>query len=163
MEAVLRKARFWERLADAPLHPRQRAMLERLLEGFVGKLTTSKWAALTKCSQDTALRDVEALVARGILVRDKAGRAEYELFAGGAGGGWGGGRLSEALGMRVGLGHRASTAVILIFRSQISEKTGGGALDANRDIALRAGCFAARGCRAPFKRRNDREQQAGNR
>ena len=73
LEAVLRKARFWERLAGAPLHPRQRAMLERLLDGFVGKLTTSKWAALTKCSQDTALRDVEALVARGILVRDKAG------------------------------------------------------------------------------------------
>jgi hypothetical protein len=56
-------------------------MLERRLDGFVGKLTTSKGAALTKFSQDTALRDVEALVARGILVRDKAdGRsASYSL------------------------------------------------------------------------------------
>jgi Fic family protein len=73
LATVLRKARFWERLAGAPLHPRQLAMLQRLLDGFVGKLTTSKWAVLTKCSQDTALRDVEALVARGILVRDPPG------------------------------------------------------------------------------------------
>jgi hypothetical protein len=51
---VPRKARFWERLAGAKLHPRRHAMLQRRLDGFVGKLTTSKAAALTKGSQDGA-------------------------------------------------------------------------------------------------------------
>ena len=48
-------------------------MITRLLEGFDGKLTTSKWATLTKSSADTALRDIQQLVERGVLVRGTAG------------------------------------------------------------------------------------------
>ncbi|WP_373046692.1 Fic family protein [Vulgatibacter sp.] len=70
---VLDKARFWERHPPAGFNERQRAMLERLLEGFEGKLTSSKWAKLSKCSQDTALRDITELVERGVLVREPAG------------------------------------------------------------------------------------------
>jgi Fic family protein len=73
LSGVLTKARFWEKLRDVPLNDRQRLMITRLLEGFEGKLTTSKWAALTKSSQDTALRDIQQLVERGVLVRDAAG------------------------------------------------------------------------------------------
>jgi Fic family protein len=71
--AVLAKARFWERVADFPLNERQRLVLNRLLEGFEGKLTTSRCAKLAKCSQDTALRDIAALVDGGILVRNPGG------------------------------------------------------------------------------------------
>jgi Fic family protein len=70
---VLRKAGFWKRLEGQPLNERQRKMLERLLEGFDGKLTTSKWATLAKTSHDTALRDIEDLIKRGVLARDPAG------------------------------------------------------------------------------------------
>jgi Fic family protein len=70
---VLRKARFWEAAKDQALNERQRAMINRLLEGFEGKLTSSKWAALTKSSQDTALRDITDLIERGILRRDPGG------------------------------------------------------------------------------------------
>jgi Fic family protein len=70
---VLNKARFWEKQAGASLNERQRVMLNRLLDGFEGKLTSSKWAKLAKCSQDTALRDIDNLVDRDILVRDAAG------------------------------------------------------------------------------------------
>ena len=70
---VLAKARFWERIADFPINERQRVVLNRLLDGFEGKLTTTKYAALAKCSQDTALRDILPLVARGILVRNPEG------------------------------------------------------------------------------------------
>jgi Fic family protein len=71
--AVLRKAQFWERHAGASLNDRQRTMLNRLLDGFEGKLTTSKWAKLAKCSQDTAHRDIEDLIGRGILLKDAGG------------------------------------------------------------------------------------------
>ena len=57
----------------SPLNDRQRLVLNRLLDGFEGKLTTSKYAKLAKCSQDTALRDILALVERGILVRNPEG------------------------------------------------------------------------------------------
>ncbi len=70
---VMTKARLWEGLKDAPLNERQRAMINRLLDGFEGKLTSSKWAALTKSSQDTALRDITDLVERGVLDRDPSG------------------------------------------------------------------------------------------
>ena len=73
LSAVLRKARFWEAHAGQPLNVRQRLMLNRLLDGFEGKLTSSNWAKLAKCSQDTALRDLLDLVERGILSRDPAG------------------------------------------------------------------------------------------
>jgi Fic family protein len=70
---VLQKARFWEEMVQRPLNERQRKVVNRLLDGFEGKLTSSKWAALAKTSADTALRDINDLVARGILVRDEAG------------------------------------------------------------------------------------------
>lgn len=69
LAGVLAKARFWERLQGVPLNERQTVVLNRLLDGFEGKLTTSKYAALAKCSQDTALRDILQLVEQGILVR----------------------------------------------------------------------------------------------
>ena|GEM_PF-44734 len=73
LASVLRKGRFWETLAGQPLNERQTAVINRLLEGFEGKMTTSKWAKITKTSTDTALRDIDDLVRRRILVRDHAG------------------------------------------------------------------------------------------
>jgi Fic family protein len=70
---VLAKARFWERVQGVSLNERQTMILNRLFEGFEGKLTTSKYAKLAKCSQDTALRDILSLVEQGILVRNPAG------------------------------------------------------------------------------------------
>ena len=55
------------------LHWDQARLFDRLLDGFEGKLTSSKWAKLAKCSQDTALRDIGDLVSRHILVKDAAG------------------------------------------------------------------------------------------
>jgi Fic family protein len=71
--AVLKKARFWGKHAAASLNDRQRGVVNRLLDGFEGKLTSSKWAKLTKSSQDTALRDIDDLVEHGILTKDAAG------------------------------------------------------------------------------------------
>ena len=71
--AVLTKARFWEIRAGTSLNDRQRTIINRLLDGLEGKLTSSKWAMLTKCSQDTALRDIDDLVQRGILTKAAAG------------------------------------------------------------------------------------------
>jgi Fic family protein len=73
LAAVLKKARFWEVNAGVPLNARQRKVVNQLLDGFDGKLTSSKWAKLAKISQDTALRDIEELIRRGILVKDAAG------------------------------------------------------------------------------------------
>jgi Fic family protein len=73
LSAVLQKARFWQTLRDVPINERQRFMLNRLLDGFEGNLTTSKWAKIAKCSSDTALRDIAELVELGILVRNPAG------------------------------------------------------------------------------------------
>jgi Fic family protein len=73
LSGALRKARFREAIKDQPLNERQRKIVNRLLEGFEGKLTSSKWAALTNSSPDTALRDITDLVKRGILVRDAGG------------------------------------------------------------------------------------------
>src|ERR1700736_164946 len=73
LSSVLKKARFWERFAQQSLNARQVKVLNKLLDDFEGKLTTSKWAKLTKCSQDTAYRDVLDLVERGALRRDPGG------------------------------------------------------------------------------------------
>ena len=64
-----------ERLAEilVEFNERQREMVNRLLNGFEGKLTSSKWAKLAKCSQDTALRDIEDLIGKQVLVKDDAG------------------------------------------------------------------------------------------
>jgi Fic family protein len=83
LSAVLAKARFWERFAKQPLNERQIKVLNRLLDGFEGKLTSSKWAKLTKSSQDTAHRDITDLVQRGALQKDKGGgrSTSYSLVA----------------------------------------------------------------------------------
>ena len=73
LRVVLQKAHFWERFAQQPLNARQVRVLNQLLDGFQGKLTTSKWAKLTKSSQDTAYRDILDLVERGALCKDPAG------------------------------------------------------------------------------------------
>jgi Fic family protein len=83
LSGVIDRARYWEKLRDVPLNERQRLVINRLLEGFEGKLTTSKWAALTKSSNDTALRDIQQLVERGVLVKNSAGgrSTSYSLAA----------------------------------------------------------------------------------
>lgn len=73
IESALSKHRFWQSLAHVPVNDRQRHMLNRLVDGFTGKLTTSKWAKITKTSQDTALRDITDLLESGILAREPHG------------------------------------------------------------------------------------------
>lgn len=70
---VVRKARFWEQLSGGQLNERQKKVLNRLLDGFGGNLTSSKWASLTKSSQDTAGRDIHDLVKRGVLAKNPGG------------------------------------------------------------------------------------------
>lgn len=81
IEKVLYKADFWDKHETTILNSRQRLMLNKLLDGFEGKLKTSKWAIITKCSQDTALRDIKDLIKKGILRQEKpSGRStNYEL------------------------------------------------------------------------------------
>jgi Fic family protein len=73
LRSVLGKAHFWERFAKEPLNARQIKVLNRLLDVFEGKLTTSKWAKIAKCSQDTAYRDILDLVERGALKKEPGG------------------------------------------------------------------------------------------
>lgn len=73
LAGVLKKARFWDAHAGVSLNDRQRLVVNRLLDGFEGKLTTTKWAKLTKSSQDTALRDIEGLIKEKILQKDAGG------------------------------------------------------------------------------------------
>ena len=73
LDCVMKKTRFWSQWAGVALNERQSAMLNKLLDGFDGKLTSSKWAKITKCSPDTALRDLSDLVARGILLKAEGG------------------------------------------------------------------------------------------
>ncbi len=81
---VFRKARFWDEHKDAAFNARQRDMLNRLLNGFRGKLTSSKYAKIEKCSPDTALRDINDLIARGILEKEPGGgrSTSYALVSG---------------------------------------------------------------------------------
>ena len=95
LAAALAKGRFWQQVAHIPVNERQRAMLNRLLNGFEGNLTTSKWARIMKCSQDTALRDIRDLMDHGVLERNpQGGRSTSYLlvtgFAGGPAEPWGG-------------------------------------------------------------------------
>ena len=73
LASVLKKKLFWERHDPDQLNVRQRKVINRLLDGLEGKLTSSKWAAIGKCSQDSATRDIDDLVKRGILVRNPGG------------------------------------------------------------------------------------------
>jgi Fic family protein len=70
---VLRKSRFWDSQKNHTFNQRQRAMINRLFDGFEGKLTSSKWAKIAKSSQDTALRNIDGLVKQGILVKEPGG------------------------------------------------------------------------------------------
>ncbi len=73
LEKVFAKAQFWEKHGKLSLNPRQRDMLNRLLDDFKGKLTSSKWAKIEKCSPDTALRDINELIAHDVLKKDAGG------------------------------------------------------------------------------------------
>jgi len=73
LSSVLTKAKFWEENSEARLNDRQRLIVNRLLDGFDGKLTSSKYAILAKCSQDTASRDIDDLIKQGILAKDQGG------------------------------------------------------------------------------------------
>jgi Fic family protein len=81
LTGVLRKAHFWQRWAGRSLNDRQIKLLNRLLDGFEGKLTSSKWATIARCSSDTALRDISDLIDRGILRKAPGGgrSSSYEL------------------------------------------------------------------------------------
>ena len=84
LDAVMLKTRFWQHWAAegaAPFNERQVKLVNRLLDGFEGKLTNSKWAAIARCSPDTALRDITNLLARGVLRKSDAGgrSTSYEI------------------------------------------------------------------------------------
>lgn len=81
LESILAKARFWDSHRNTPLNERQQKMLNKILDGFDGKLTSSKWAKIARCSSDTALRDIQDLISKGILRKEeKGGRStNYEL------------------------------------------------------------------------------------
>lgn len=80
---VFRKAVFWQSYTGLSFNDRQRLILNKLLDGLEGKLTSSKWAELAKCSQDTALRDIQDLIERGILRKDPSGgrSTSYSLIS----------------------------------------------------------------------------------
>jgi Fic family protein len=73
LQKVLIKSRFWKVNNARYFNERQRKVIGRVLEGFQGKLTSSKWASLAKCSQDTALRDINDLLEQKILVKEESG------------------------------------------------------------------------------------------
>lgn len=70
---VMQKARFWQRFEPLSFNGRQKMMVNRLMDGFEGKLTSSKWAKIAKCSQDTASRDINQLVDWGVLRKSDSG------------------------------------------------------------------------------------------
>ena len=82
IEKVLFKTEFWDKHKETVLNSRQRLMLNKLLDGFTGKLKSSKWAKITKCSSDTALRDIKDLMDKSILRQEKSGgrSTNYELI-----------------------------------------------------------------------------------
>ncbi len=81
LKRVLHKADFWDRNKETILNSRQRLMLNKLFDGFEGKLKSSKWAKITKCSPDTALRDIKDLITKGIIKQEESGgrSTNYEL------------------------------------------------------------------------------------
>lgn len=82
MKSILKKSDFWDKHKETVLNARQRLMLNKLLDGFDGKLKTSKWAKIAKCSPDTALRDIKDLIEKGILMQEESGgrSTNYELI-----------------------------------------------------------------------------------
>jgi Fic family protein len=81
MQKILLKAKFWEQYKDAVSGERQRKILNKLLDDFQGNLTTKKWAAICRCSHDTANRDIQDLIDRGILKKNGDGRSTCYTFA----------------------------------------------------------------------------------
>ncbi|MEY3965896.1 MAG: hypothetical protein RL263_1065, partial [Bacteroidota bacterium] len=81
MQKILRKIEFWKVHESIEFNARQRLMLNKLFDGFDGKLKSSKWAKIAKCSPDTALRDIKDLMAKGILRQEQQGgrSTNYEL------------------------------------------------------------------------------------
>ena len=81
LRQVLFKADFWNRHAKTIINERQRELITKLLEGFDGKLTSSKWAKIAKCSKDTAIRDINDLINKNIIQKEAAGgrSTNYEL------------------------------------------------------------------------------------
>jgi Fic family protein len=81
LKKVLKKAEFWDRHKETQLNSRQRVLLNKLFDGFEGKLKSSKWAKIAKCSADTALRDIKDLIEKGILQQEESGgrSTNYEL------------------------------------------------------------------------------------
>jgi len=79
---VLFKADFWQKHIDTAINERQRKLLNKLMDGFDGKLTSSKWAKIAKCSKDSAVRDINDLIDKGILQKEDAGgrSTNYELI-----------------------------------------------------------------------------------
>lgn len=73
LSGVIQKAKFWESHLAVALNERQRKMLIKFMDGFEGKLTSSKWAKIAKCSPDTALRDIQDLIEKGILEKEEGG------------------------------------------------------------------------------------------
>jgi len=82
MQNILYKSAFWESHKETPINERQRLMINKLFDDFFGKLTSSKWAKITKTSTDTALRDIKDLVEKGILRKEEEGgrSANYTLL-----------------------------------------------------------------------------------
>lgn len=82
MQRVIYKSEFWDKNKNTSINSRQRVMLNKLLDGFDGKLKSSKWAKITKCSADTALRDIKDLIEKGILKQEESGgrSTNYELI-----------------------------------------------------------------------------------
>ncbi len=81
LSKVLNKVNFWEKHANTTLNERQKKILNKLLDGFDGKLSSSKWAKINKCSSDTALRDIQDLIKKNILTKETSGgrSTNYEL------------------------------------------------------------------------------------
>jgi len=82
LKKVLFKADFWQKHSNTTINDRQKKLLNRLLDGFDGKLTSSKWAKIAKCSKDSAVRDINDLIEKGILQKEAAGgrSTNYELI-----------------------------------------------------------------------------------
>lgn len=82
VSAIMDKTRFWDANEQMEMNDRQRKLVNRLLDGFEGKLTTGKWAKIAKCSPDTALRDIQDLIQKGVLRKNDAGgrSTSYELI-----------------------------------------------------------------------------------
>jgi Fic family protein len=81
LNRILLKANFWNKNSKTIINERQKKLLNKLLDGFEGKLTSVKWAKIAKCSKDTAIRDINDLINKGVLQKESAGgrSTSYEL------------------------------------------------------------------------------------